>query len=63
MSFSDKYADILKNKRDAIEFATVLQKQAKFGIDAKTGQPKPGYIPSVAATIKGLRPFTNDRKT
>lgn len=62
MSFADKYADILKNKRDAIEFATALQKQAKFGIDTKTGNPKPGYIPSVAATIKGLRPFIADRK-
>jgi Mannosyl-glycoprotein endo-beta-N-acetylglucosaminidase len=54
---------IVSGKSDPAEFAKALQDSGKFGIDPMTGKPEPGYVASVASTIRGLRPYIANRKS
>jgi hypothetical protein len=42
-------------------FASSLQNSGKYGIDPDTGSKVPGYVASVASTIRGLRRFIPGR--
>jgi hypothetical protein len=56
-SFATTVGPFARGIGDPTAFAAALQNSGKFGIDPTTGRKRPEYKPSVAATIRGLRPI------
>jgi len=48
--------------KDPTEFARILQDKGKFGINIETGKNVPGYVESVAGTIRGLGAYKPRRR-
>lgn len=61
-SFIALSGSVVKGKSDPEAFAAALQNSGKFGIDPTSGAKVPSYVPSVAATIRGLRPIVARKK-
>jgi hypothetical protein len=56
-SFAAIAGSLVRGVSDPSDFAAALQNSGKFGIDTRTGQKRPDYVPGVAGTIRGLRPI------
>lgn len=53
--FAIKYKSIITNKKDPVEFASILQDRAKFGIDPDNGAKIKEFVPGVVRTIRGMQ--------
>jgi hypothetical protein len=59
--FVDRYRKYIDGVKDPEEFARILQRVAKFGVNTETGEPRPGYPSSVAATARSLRQMLGEK--
>jgi flagellum-specific peptidoglycan hydrolase FlgJ len=53
-AFANNYGGLVQGQADPAAFFAALQNSGKFGIYPATGKPVPSYVPSGAATARGI---------